>query len=67
MMTADMAAREHIAWCIGQGMTPAEVCATIGRDAPAATWAEAHAHIRNRWWRIGGKDLSDSPAEVTAA
>lgn len=45
-------AREHIAYCRGRGMTPVDVCESVGAFLDAPTWATAEAIIRQRDMQI---------------
>lgn len=52
MISGQMAAREHIAWCVCRGMTPEDVCESVNAFLTRPTWPEALSIIEWRWDQI---------------
>lgn len=49
---ATIIAREHIAWCIDQGMTPNDVCESVLAYLTDPTWSDAIQVIKKRWGQM---------------
>jgi len=47
-----VAAREHIAWCVSQGMTANDVCESVDAYLTDPTWADAQAVVEKRWRQL---------------
>lgn len=68
-MTPDDVALEHCTWAKAQGLTPTDVCASIGVNLVAPDWSDAMRAVSNveRLARARRSLLSASPASVGRA
>lgn len=46
---AHRVAQEHIGWCVCAGMTPNDVCESVGAYLTAPSWGDARRVLAKRW------------------